>query len=95
MGIGLILGEPKEDDDEPADDERMSSDDHEKAKQEAADEVFDCLKKGDRVGFAKALAAHHDLHAHGPKAEDEGDEDDDHDVEDDEDDDEHGGLRLG
>jgi hypothetical protein len=84
--LAIIMGRPKahapdddEDDDKAAGD--MSSTEHGAAMDDAADEVFDSIKKGDKDSFRKALEAFCTLHAEAPDAEpskdDMGDEDDD------------------
>lgn len=80
-GIAVLLGHsPKADDEDAPEDKGMSPEEHKKTMDDAADEMFDAIKSGNKDHFRMALEAYCDLHKEAPEPEpseeDMGDEDD-------------------
>jgi hypothetical protein len=85
--LAIVVGDhhaPMGDDDH-ADEPEMDHEEHASSMADAADEVFDAIKKGDKNAFRDALEAYCDLHQTKPDepsdadmgGEDDGDEDED------------------
>lgn len=103
-GLIIALGEPKHGGEDAEDgdgaamnhEEDMSHEEHAKAKEDAADEMFDSLKHGNKEGFRKALGMYCELHNSPPEDEPSEEDMDGHhdDYGDEEDEDDGDGLRL-
>ena len=69
-GIAVIMGLHKgkpEDDGPDSEEEPQSHEEHMKAMEDAADEMFDAVKSGNKEGFRAALDAYCDLHGAKPE----------------------------
>jgi hypothetical protein len=97
--LAIVVGDhhaAKDDDAAPDSEPEMDPEEHSSKMDDAADEIFDAMKKGDRNAFREALEAFCDLHATKPPEDEvndnEGGEDDEAEAENE--DDGHNGIHY-